>query len=178
LLNGLARPRLMPQWPWYGTAVVTVSGIALIAVLVAVVEHKESHFAGADDCPRAAVVNRALATHVGAPTAVSATDLLGCFYAQGSDQQTVSVSFLVRVHVADPCQKRPPIHVSGVPGCDVSGTKGTSRTGESLLVEANKLQYQFSSNLRQVSLIQLESLAGQALDAPPPLLQNGDGRPH
>jgi hypothetical protein len=90
----------------------------------------------------------------------------------------VSVSFLVRVHVADPCQKRPPIHVSGVPGCDVSGTKGTSRTGESLLVEANKLQYQFSSNLRQVSLIQLESLAGQALDAPPPLLQNGDGRPH
>ncbi len=44
-----------------------VSGIATIAALLIVVEHKESQFAGAADCPSVTTVNRALLTNVSSP---------------------------------------------------------------------------------------------------------------
>ena len=172
MLNGLARPRLLPRWPWYGTAIVVATGIATIAVLVVVVEHKQSQFPQAGDCPRAATVNRFLGTHVTAPSAVSEADLLGCFYRQGHDEQAVSVSFALAVRRHDPCHTRPPVHVSGDVGCDATGVPGTARTGASLVVDAHGVQYQFSSDQRGVPLARLEVLAKTALASPPPHLQN------
>ncbi len=172
--NELPRPRVTPRWPWHRTVLVAISGIATIGLLVIVVEHKEAQFAGVGDCPAVTTINRALLTHVTAPSAVSEQDLLGCFYRQGSDDQAVSVSFAVPTLSDHPCKGRPSVHVSADVGCIETGTPGTSKTGQSLLIEANRLQYQFTTNLRQVSLAQLKALAARTVSVPPPPVESID----
>ncbi|HXQ60265.1 MAG TPA: hypothetical protein VN799_09195, partial [Acidimicrobiales bacterium] len=54
-------------------------------------------------------------------------------------------------------------------------TRGTSRSGRSLLVEVNLLQYQFSSDLRAVTVSQLENLASRTLDLAPPPVEESKG---
>ncbi len=101
---------------------------------------------------------------------MSEEDLLGCFYPQGSDDQAVSVSFAVPVPADHPCRKRPVLPVAGAVACNETGTAGTSKTGTSLLIEAHHLQYQFTTNLRQVTLDRMEILAVRVLsDRPPPV---------
>jgi hypothetical protein len=138
--------------------------------LVIIVSHRDAQFPKAKSCPSASVVNGALGTHVNRPTAASESDLLGCFYQQGSDAQAVSVSFASRAG-ADPCRKRPRIDVSGREGCDVTGTRGTSVAGVSLLVETTSLQDQLSSDLPEVSLPRLERLAVKVLAEAPPRME-------
>jgi hypothetical protein len=151
------------------------SGIVTVGLLLVVVDHRDAQFAGAGDCPAVTTVNQVLLTHVSRPSAVSEEDLLGCFYPQGSDAQAVSVSFAVPNHSSDPCKGRPPIRVAGAVACIETGTAGTSRTGASLMIEAHNLQYQFTSNLRQVSLDRLKILGMRALtDRPPPVESAGD----
>lgn len=170
------RRRYTQRWPWYGTALVVVSGLLTIGLLVVVVKHREAQLPTSADCPPALTINGALGTRVDAATAVSESDLLGCFYALGSDSQAVSVSFAIPgVRDRDPCRHRRVITVSGHTACDVTGSRGTSRTGRSLLVEAD-LQYQFSSDLRAVTLPQLEDLASKTLVMAPPPVESSAGQ--
>lgn len=162
------RPRPGRSWSRFGAS--AVSGVALIAVLVIIVGHRDAHFPTVKSCPSASVVNEALGTRVVRPTAASEADLLGCFYDQGSDIQAVSISFAATAGV-DPCRKRPRIDVAGHQGCDVSGTRGTSAAGASLLVETKSVQDQFSSSLRDVPLTALERLAQKVLAENPPQLE-------
>ena len=156
-----------------------VSGIATIGLLLIVVEHKESQFAGAADCPSVQTINRSLGTDVTRPSAVSEEDLLGCFYPQGSDDQAVSVSFAVPTRADDPCRGRPSLRVAGDVACNETGTAGTSRTGASLLIDAHHLQYQFTTNLRHVTLARLTTLAVRVLsDRPPPVQSVDDPASH
>jgi hypothetical protein len=163
-----SRQRQPRSWSRFGAA--AVSGVALIGVLLIIASHRNAQFPTVKSCPSAAVVNEVLGTHVARPTAASEADLLGCFYQQGSDTQAVSVSFASRAGT-DPCRKRPPIDVSGHEGCDVSGSRGTSAGGASLLVETKSLQIQFSSSRRDVPLAGLERLATKALAESPPHLE-------
>ena len=163
-----SRQRPTRSWSRFGAAV--VSGVALIGLLVVIVSHRDDQFPTVKSCPSASVLNGVLGTHVARPTAASEADLLGCFYQQGSDTQAVSVSFASRAG-ADPCRKRPRIDVSGQEGCDVSGTRGTSAGGVSLLVETRSDQDQFSSSLRAVPLAGLERLAVKVLAETPPHLE-------
>jgi hypothetical protein len=168
--NELPRPRVIPHWPWRRTVLMLVSGVATIGLLLIAVEHKDSQFAGTADCPAVTTINRALLTNVTRPSAVSEEDLLGCFYPQGSDDQAVSVSFAVPARSHDPCQRRPALRVAGEVACNETGTAGTSRTGTSLLIEAHHLQYQFTTNLRQVTLARMKILGVRILaDRPPPV---------
>jgi hypothetical protein len=172
VLDREPRLRRSRQWPWYSTALVLFSGLATIGLLIVVVEHRDSHLPKSRNCPTVATVNRALGTRVAAPSVVSESDLLGCFYPQGADPQAVSVSFAIPdVLDGDPCKHRPMILISRHEACNASGSRGTSRTGRSLLVE-ERLQYQFSSDLFQVSLAQLERLAAVVLAMAPPPVQN------
>jgi len=176
LLDGERRRQRSLKRPWYVTALGVLSAMATIVVLVLVVEHREAQLPQSHDCPPTAIVNRALGTRVGPASAVSENDLLGCFYAQGSDGQAVSVSFAIAgERDRDPCRDRPQMTVSGHRACDVSGTRGTSRSGRSLLVEVNLLQYQFSSDLRAVTVSQLENLASRTLDLAPPPVEESKG---
>jgi hypothetical protein len=163
-----SQPRPARSWTRFGAS--AVSGVALIAVLVIIVSHRDAQFPTVTSCPSASVVNEALGTHVAQPTAASEADLLGCFYRQGADTQAVSVSFAAGARVGR-CRKRPPIDVTGHEGCDVSGTRGTSAGGASLLVETKSVQYQFSSSLRDVPLAGLERLAMKVLAETPPHLE-------
>jgi hypothetical protein len=155
------------SWSRFGAA--AVSGVALIVVLVVIVSHRDDQFPTVKSCPSASVVNESLGTHVARPTTASQADLLGCFYPQGSNPQAVSVSFAAAGGV-DPCRKRPRIEVTGHEGCDVSGTRGTSAGGASLLVETRSAQEQFSSSLGGVRLVGLERLAMEVLAEAPPHL--------
>jgi hypothetical protein len=170
--NELPHPRVIPHWPWQRTVIVLVFTIASIGLLLIAVEHKESQFAGTADCPSVATINGVLLTTVTGPSAVSEEDLLGCFYPQGSDDQAVSVSFAVPTRSSDPCQKRPALQVAGDVACNETGSAGTSTTGLSLLIEAHHLQYQFTTNLRQVTLDRLERLGVRILSHPPPPIQS------
>jgi hypothetical protein len=151
-----------------------VSGIATIGLLLLVVEHKESQFADAANCPSVTTINRALLTKVARPSAVSEQDLLGCFYPQGSDDQAVSVSFAVPARSHDPCAGRPSLQVGGDVACNETGTAGTSKAGTSLLIEARHLQYQFTTNLHQVTLDRLKVLGARVLSGRPPPVQSVD----
>jgi hypothetical protein len=169
-----SRQRPARSWARFGAA--AVSGVALIGLLVIIVSHRDAQFPTVRSCPSASVVNEALGTHVAQPTAASQADLLGCFYQQGSNAQAVSVSFASGAGT-DPCRKRPRLALSGQEGCDVSGTRGTSAGGASLLVERRSYQYQFSSALRDVALAGLERLALKVLaEAPPHLEAPGPSR--
>jgi hypothetical protein len=171
-----SRQRQARSWSRFGAT--AFSGVALIVLLVIIVSHRDAQFPTAKNCPSASVVNEVLGTHVARPTAASEADLLGCFYPQGSDTQAVSVSFAAAAEVgADPCRKRPRIDVSGRSGCDVSGTRGTTAGGASLLVETRSAQDQFSSALRDVPLAGLERLAVKVLaETPPHLEASGSSR--
>jgi len=159
------------RWSWSRFATGAVAGTIAIGVLIVIVAHKDSQFPQASNCPTSSRVNAALGTYVAAPTSASDDDLLGCFYQQGPDTQAVSVSFAVRTLSLDPCRHRPPVVVSRYEACNVNGTSGTSKTGLSLVVETAKLQYQFSTDLRQVTLSHLEDLAVTVLAEPPPPVQ-------
>jgi hypothetical protein len=168
--NELPHPRVIRHWPWQRTVLGVVAGIITIAVMLIVVEHKESQFAGAADCPSVTTINAALRTNVTRPSAVSEQDLLGCFYPQGSDDQAVSVSFAVPTRSSHPCTGRPALRLAGDVACNETGTAGTSRAGTSVLVEAHHLQFQFTTTLRQVTLGRLEILGARVLsDRPPPV---------
>ena len=171
MLDGERRRQRSLNRPWYVNALGVALAMATIGVLVLVVEHREAQLPQSRDCPPMAMLNRALGTRVGPASAVSENDLLGCFYAQGSDTQAVTVSFAIAGgRDRDPCRDRARITVSGHRACDVSGTRGTSRSGRSLLVEVHLLQYQFSSDLRAVTESRLETLASRTLTlAPPPV---------
>ncbi len=160
------RPGNPRSWSTFGVA--AVAALVTIGVLLVVVSHHDAQLPTAEDCPTPSLVDKALGTHVSAPTDVSESDLLGCFYPQGSDHQAVSVSFAVLTPSDRPCRTRRAVVVSGHKGCDASGTAGTSRTGSSLVVATGELQDQFSSDLRRVSLARLEGLAAKVLAAPPP----------
>lgn len=156
---------------WYTFGAAMLSGALAVGVLLVAVSHRDAHNPTARDCPTASRVNLALGTHVGSPTSVSESDLLGCFYQQGSDGQAVSVSFATAPAV-DPCRKRLRIEISGHEACTLTG-KGVGRASsdnESLLVETRDLQEQFSSDLRGVSLTQMEKLAVRVMAAAPPPL--------
>ena len=161
------RGRQSRSWYTFGAAV--ISGILAVGVLLVAVAHRDAHLPSAGNCPTASRVDTALGTHVGAPTAVSEADLLGCFYQEGPDQQAVSVSFATASAV-DPCRKRPRIVVSGHEACTVSGARGANKNGVSFLVETRHTQDQFSSDSHAVSLARLEGLAVKVLAAPPPHL--------
>jgi hypothetical protein len=177
LLAGERRRQRSQPRPWYVTVIGVFSALATIGLLVVVVEHREAQLPRSSDCPPAATVNRELGTAVASASAVSENDLLGCFYAQGSDGQAVSVTFAIPgVGDRDPCRGRRQLRVSGHQGCDVSGTRGTSRTGRSLLVEVHLLQYQFSSDRKAVTLSQLEDLASRTLALAPPPVESVEGQ--
>ena len=170
MLNWRPGSRRRQARSWSRFAAGVVAGVALIGLLIIIISQRDAQFPTVRSCPTASVVNGALGTHVARPTAASESDLLGCFYQQGSDTQAVSVSFASRSG-ADPCRKHPRIDVSGHEGCDVTGTRGTSATGASLLVETRSLQDQLSSDLRHVSLARLERLAMTVLGEAPPHLE-------
>lgn len=175
MFNGESGRRRSGRRPWYSSPVVVFSALATIGLLVLAVEHREADLPKSGDCPAAATVNRTLVTRVARPSAVSEKDLLGCFYAQGSDSQAVSVSFAADSGDAHPCRHRRPIVISGVSGCDVTGSRGTSVTGSSLLLVDRGLQDQFSTDLRAVTLAQLEDLASQVVTMRPPPVENVQG---
>jgi hypothetical protein len=170
LRDGERERRRGQRRPWYQTTIAVLSAVATVALLTVVVEHRLAGLPKTSDCPAVAIVNRALGTRVATASSVSENDLLGCFYAQGSDAQAVTVSFAVPGALArDPCRHRRPITVSRHKACDVTGSRGTGGAGRSLLVEAS-LQDQFSSHLRPVGMAQLEALASRVLAmAPPPV---------
>jgi hypothetical protein len=169
MFDWLSGPRRRQSRSWYGFAAAVVAAMATIGLLLVVVSHRDSQLPKAADCPSSSLVNTVLGTHVSAPTAVSETDLLGCFYPQGSDGDAVSVSFAAAAtSPGRPCRRRPAVEVSGHRACDVTGTAGTSRSGASLVVEAGDLQDQFTSDLRQIPLARLEALAVRVLVAPAP----------
>jgi len=173
------RPRRRPsRWSWSRFTTGAVAATIAIGILIIVVAHKDSQFPQASDCPASSRVNAALDTHVARPTAASDDELLGCFYHQGSDSQAVAVSFAVRTLSVDPCRRRPRMAVAGYEACNVSGTSGTAKTGLSLVVETAKLQYQFSTDLRQVTLSHLEDLAVTIVAEPPPPVQRSSQDPN
>jgi len=158
------------RWTWSTFGVTVASLVLAIGVLLLVVGRQDGRRPRTTECPSATVVNRALGTRVGAPSAVSEDDLLGCFYQQGTNQQAVSVSFEAPTLLAPrPCQRRPAIVVSGDQACDLTGTAGTSA---SLAVEAGNDDDQFSTDLRRVSFVRLEALAVRVLAARPPALRS------
>jgi hypothetical protein len=157
---------------WYAWGIRAVAAMATIALLIVVVSHKDSQFPKAKNCPSAPEVNAALGTHVASPTAVSESDLLGCFYPEGEDGQAVSVSFATPTLLDDPCSKRPRLEVSGAEACNVTGTPGTKKSGASLVVETAKIQDQFTTDLPRITLDRLEGLAVKVLAAPPPPLHD------
>ncbi len=170
-----SRPRRNRSWYTFGASV--VAAVATIGVLLVVVSHRDSGLPKAGDCPSSSLVNRVLGTKVAAPTAVSESDLLGCFYQEGADEEAVSVSFAVATSSDRPCRRRPAIEVSDDRACDVTGTPGTSRSGASLVVEAGELQDQFTSALPQTRLTRLEALAEKVLAEPAPPVHGGDAFP-
>ena len=155
------------SWSTFGAAV--ISGALAIGVLLVAVSHRDARFPTARNCPTASLVNKALGTHVRAPTSVSESDLLGCFYRQGPVQQAVSVSFAT-VSAVDPCRKLPRIEVSGHEACTLTGTRAADHDAISLLVETSTRQDQFSSDLRGFSLTYMRALATKILDTAPPTL--------
>ncbi len=155
-----------------------LASVATIGVLVIVVAHKDAQLPKVADCPAASIVNTTLGTNVAAPTAVSESDLLGCFYPEGSDGQAVSVSFDIATGSVDPCRTRRRLVVSGHEACDVTGTPGTRRSGASLVVEAGRLQDQFTTDRTTVRLDRLEALAAKVLSAVPPRLHGGTPSVH
>jgi hypothetical protein len=160
------------RWTWSTFGLSVASLVLAIGVLLLVVGRQDGRRPKATECPSAAVVTRALGTRVGAPSAVSEDDLLGCFYQQGTNQQAVSVSFATpTLLAAGPCQRRPTILVSGARACDLAGTAGTSA---SLAVDAGHDEDQFSTDLPQVSFGRLEALAVKVLAARPPDLRSSD----
>jgi hypothetical protein len=153
-----------------GFLTVIVAAVTTIGLLVVLVVHKDSQWPTVKDCPPATLVNAALGTRVMSPSAVSESDLLGCFYHQGAHAQAVAVSFAVPSSADHPCHRRPRLEVSGDGACDVTGTLGTSASGASLIVEAGTLQDQFSTGLPDIPVSRLERLAGKVLAGPPPPL--------
>jgi len=174
MLNNPALERHRQRWSRSGFAIIVVSAVVTIGILLVIVSHVDSHFPKVTSCPSARVVNAALGTHVTEPSAVSESDLLGCFYRQGSDAQAVSVSYATAASSKPgPCRRRPRIDVSGHDACDVTGTAGTSPSGASLVVEAGSVQEQFTTELHRVSLVGLEALAVKVLSRrPPPLTRS------
>ncbi|MGH9019254.1 MAG: hypothetical protein ACRDY1_16000 [Acidimicrobiales bacterium] len=146
------------------------SGVIAVVVLVILVAHKDGALV-AGDCPAAATVDRTLATQVAAPSAVNQENLLACFYARGTDDQAVAVTFAVPSNFDNPCGGRPPIRLAGGVGCNATGTSGTGPGSLSLLVVHKGLQYQFTAAVRGLRLPRLEALAAATLAAPPPPVQ-------
>jgi hypothetical protein len=174
MFNSPAIDRRRQRWSWPGFAIIVVSAVLTIGVLLVIVSHVDAHFPKVTSCPSAGIVNGVLGTHVTDPTAVSESDVLGCFYRQGSDAQAVSVSYATATpSKAGPCRRRPRIDVSGHDACNVTGTAGTSTSGASLVVEAGGVQEQFTTDLRRISLVGLEALAVKVLARRPPLLTSG-----
>jgi len=170
MFSWLPRRTRQQRWSWSGFGVVVIASVATIGLLVIVVVHKDAGLPKATDCPADSILNRILGTDVAAPTAVSQSDLLGCFYPEGSDGQAVSVSFAVVTASIDPCRTRHRLVVSGHEACDVTGTAGTRRSGASLVVEVGTLQEQFSTDKKTVPFDRLEALAAKiAVGVPPPL---------
>jgi hypothetical protein len=166
-LPGRQRPRSR-SWTTFGlTILVTVIAIALLVVALT---HKQSQLPQAKDCPSSTTVNRSLDTDVVAPSAVSESDLLGCFYPEGSQSQAVSVSFALYTPFDNPCRKGHSFDVSGDEACSVSAPSGVPPGGPSLVVETTRIQDQFSTALRGVGLNRLEALAVAVLSTPPPPL--------
>jgi hypothetical protein len=170
MVEQLARRTRRHRWPWSGFGLIVLSSVVTIGLLVIVVLHRDAQLPKATSCPGAPLVNGTLETHVAAPSAVSESDLLGCFYREGSDGRAVSVSFGARRRSDDPCRTRRRFTVSGDGACDVTGSPGTETSGASLVVEARGLQDQFSTDLGSVSLDRLEKLAARVLaENPPPV---------
>jgi len=169
MLNWLSGGRRGQLRSWYTFGAAVISGALAIGVLLVAVSHRDAGFPTARNCPSTSRVNMALGTHVRSPTSVSESDLLGCFYQQGSDQQAVSVSFATP-SVLDPCRKHLRMEVSGHEACTLTGTRAASKGAISLLVETRNRQDQFSSDLLGVSLVRMEGLAARILAAAPPSL--------
>ncbi len=177
MFSWLPRRTRQQRWSWSHFGVVVIASVATIGLLVVVVVHKDAGLPKATDCPADSVVNRVLGTDVTAPSAVSQSDLLGCFYPMGSDGQAVSVSFAV-VTSADPCRTRHRLLVSGHEACAVTGTAGTARSGASLVVDVGTLQDQFSTDRTSIPLDRLEALAAKIVDGAPPVLHGGTPSVH
>lgn len=159
---------------WYTLGAAVISGALGIGVLLVAVSHRDAGFPTTRDCPSASRVNEALGTHVRSPTSVGQSDLLGCFYQQGSDPQAVSVSFAT-TSIVGPCRKHVPVKVSGHEGCTVAGSRPAGPATLSLLVESPGGQDEFSVDLHGVSLVRLKGLATAVLAAPPPHLRPAAG---
>ncbi|HXQ61562.1 MAG TPA: hypothetical protein VN796_04460 [Acidimicrobiales bacterium] len=171
----MARRGRRPRRSWSGFGLIVGAAVATIALLVVVIWHRDAQLPKAGDCPGARVVNAALGTDVSSPTAVGESDLLGCFYPEGTDQQAVSVSFATRRPGDDPCRRRRRLVVSGDEACDVTGTPGTRRSGGSVVVETGDLQDQFSTDLDTVPFDRLEDLAARIVDEVPPPVRGAVG---
>jgi hypothetical protein len=168
------RPRSR-SWSRFGIVVLVT--VIVIALLIAALSHKQSQFPQAKDCPSPTTVNGSLGTDVVAPSAVSESDLLGCFYSEGSESQAVSVSFALYTPVDNPCRKGHSFDVSGDEACSVSAPSGSPPGGRSLVVETTKMQDQFSTAVRGVDLNRLETLAVAVLASPPPPLRKSPVEP-
>jgi hypothetical protein len=148
----------------------------LIGLLLVLLAHKDSEFPQARSCPTVTRVNNILKTHVSSPSATSESDLLGCFYPESSNSQAVSVSFALPTTLDDPCAKNLRFELAGHEACNVTGTAAAGSSGLSLVVESDKVQAQFSTDLPAVSLDRLEALAVKVLAGRlPPLHQSKSG---
>jgi hypothetical protein len=159
---------------WYTFGAAVLSGALAVGILLVAVSHRDGSFPTTRDCPSASRINTALGTRVRSPSSVSESDLLGCFYPQGSDQQAVSVSFAT-APVIDPCRKHVRITVSGHEACTLTASRAANRAAISLLVESGNRQDQFSSDLQAVSLTRMEGLAERVLATTPPRLGHAPG---
>jgi hypothetical protein len=177
MFGAALRGRRDRRWTWSRFAAGSVAGAIAIAVLIVAVSHKDSLVASSADCPTAPHVNAALGSHVVPPTAASDQDLLGCFYRQGGDDQAVSVSVAVTAVLGNPCAHRLAIKVAGHRGCTITGSSGAAGARLSLVVITERLQYQFSTRLPQITLSGLEDLAAKVLAAPPPPFHDTDNGP-
>jgi hypothetical protein len=174
---GLPGRRRQRSRSWSTFGITVLATVIAIALLVVAITHKQSQLPQAKDCPSPTTVNRSLGTDVVAPSAVSESDLLGCFYPEGSEAQAVSVSFALYVPFDNPCRQGHSFDVSGDEACSVSTPSVTAPGGRSLVVETTKMQDQFSTALRGVGLNRLEALAVVVLSSPPPPLRKSSVEP-
>jgi hypothetical protein len=169
MVNERPRSGGRPRATRYGFAATVAGAVVLVAVLVVAVSHKQAQFPTGRYCPSSGVVNKSLGTDVSPSTAVAESDLLGCFYREGSDTQAVAVTFAASAPgQKDPCRRRERFRLAGKEACNVTGARGTSRSGGSLLVEEMGLEEQFSTDQRSIAYGRLEALAVTVLRAPPP----------
>ena len=165
--SGLVRKRRWNSKVWIVSTVLAVVVLAGAFAVVAV--HYNRTVLNVSTCPSLTSVNARLGTTLDMVSGISLSDLRTCSYAQGPDTKALSIDVADSNRPAatggDLCTKykKRTLTVRGHKACSLSGTPGTTPGRPSLFVAANNGDWQFTTNLSSVSMVQLEALAAVLL---------------